>query len=74
MMIAPKSWWMCLEDGPGFGLPHMVVMINNRSVDAWSDYDEESEEGLPGNTWTGTRNAFLEVFEPLDMEFQPEER
>ncbi len=65
--ILPKSWWMCVDEtSDGFGIPHMVVFVNNRSVDAWSDSDLDPND--EGYAWSGNRTQFLDAFASLDFE------
>ena len=61
--IPPKSWWLYLGGGPAHGEPHMVVLVNNRSVDAWTDYENTPKK--QGHTWHGSRADFFQAFEPL---------
>lgn len=64
--IPPKSWWQYLGPGEAYGHPHMVVLVNNRSVHAWTDFEEDPKK--KGYTWVGTREEFIQLFEPLEVE------
>lgn len=67
--IPPKSWWMFVGEGAAHGHPHMVVLVNNRSVDAWTDFEDTPRK--VGHTWHGSRDEFFQSFEPL-FDYQEE--